>query len=38
MEGFLTSVLAKVAYLAIEAPIVRLVRLFVPRSVGPARA
>ena len=38
MEEFLTSVLAKVAYLAIEALIVRLVRLFVPRTVSPAHA
>jgi hypothetical protein len=38
MEEFLASVLAKVAYLAIEALIVRLVRLFVPRPVNPACA
>jgi hypothetical protein len=36
MEEFLASILAKVAYLAIEALIVRLVRLFMPPRVSPA--
>lgn len=38
MAEFLASILAKVAYLAIEALIIRLVRLFIPRPVSPARA
>lgn len=36
MEEFLVSILAKVAYFAIEALIVRLVRLLMPPRVSPA--
>ena len=36
MEEFLASILAKVAYFAIEALIVRLIRLFMPPRVSPA--
>jgi hypothetical protein len=36
MAEFLASILAKVAYLAIEAIIVRLVRLFMRPRVSPA--
>jgi hypothetical protein len=36
MEEFLASILAKVAYLAIEAITVRLVRLFMRPRVSPA--
>jgi hypothetical protein len=38
MEEFLANILAKVAYTAIEALIVRLVRLFMRPRVSPAGA
>jgi hypothetical protein len=38
MEEFLASVLAKFAYLAVEALIIRLVRAFMRASAAPARA
>lgn len=38
MEEFLASILARFAYLAVEALIVRLVRAFAPATAGPAWA
>ena len=38
MEEFLASILAKIAYLVIEALIVRLIRAFVAPPASPARS
>ncbi len=38
MEEFLVSILARFAYLVVEALIVRLVRAFMPAPASPARA
>lgn len=35
MEEFLASILAKIAYLAIEALVIRLIRVFMPASASP---
>ena len=36
MAEFLASILAKIAYLAIEALVIRLIRVFMPTSASPA--
>jgi len=38
MEEFLASILAKFAYLVVEALIIRLVRAFRPAPASPAQA